>query len=625
MKTLLVTTPIRPTPTDFPPIGSLSIISYLRRNGFEIDFYNIDSLRPSDEEAVQYIADLSPQILAISAVVSTAYEYTKNLIRSVKEKLPNTLVIVGGSLAASSEILLRCAGADLCATGEGEKVMLNVIKRAQKTLLPSDFQDIPGLILLNNEGKLINTGYEVQLDKTQIYNFSWGDLEKSSNIENYIFKAFNNGEPMDAFAQDRRTFEPHRREKYYASLPGAKGCVARCTFCHRWDKGIRYIPPNLLNERISELVERFNVGFLNIIDENFGTDKKWLHEFCEMMSGFDILFRVAGMRVNCIDPDRIKMLKNAGCVSIVYGMETGSEKMLEVMEKKTKLKDNFDAIKWTVDEDLWTVVQLVIGMPGESPSTILDTAKFSIYANTLKKTQKPWNVSVNYAQALPGTPLYEYALRKGLISSSLEGEEAYLLKISDSNAADEEGTLNLTSYPYFLHRSFREFLMISTLNAHIKKFGKENYTQMLLADTRYFTRKESEETGYFNTPKKDVQKVVSSDTSDTIHDVRHAEKIVSNKLPTIWSLLKNRKRTLLFVCYPEICHKFLVLLPLFWIIRSFQRNGLISTFIDIFFGLYQMILSKDEGPSASLRKIVFKEMPKLPNSDEAMEPLRRGR
>jgi hypothetical protein len=321
----------------------------------------------------------------------------------------------------------------------------------------------------------------------------------------------------------------------------------------------------------------------------------------------------------------MQMLKNAGCVSILFGMETGSEKMLKVMEKKVKLQDNYDAMRLTIENGIYTVVQLVIGMPGESPSTIRETCDFAIYANTLEEWQKPWNVSVNYAQALPGTPLYEYALRIGLIDPTLEGEEAYLLKISDKNAADGDMTLNLTSYPYFIHRSYRELIMLKVLNAYIVKFGKEKYTKMLLSDTRYFKRNVSEETGYFNSPKKDIQKAVASDISDSINDVREIENINNSLLPSMFFLLKERKRTLLFLCYPEICVKFVKLLPFFWLLKSIRSNGLKETLVSVFSFIRKKVTKGDEGPDHSLRKVVFDEMPPLPNNVAAMEPLRRGR
>ena len=77
---VIITTPIRPVPTEYPPIGSLSVISSLREAGYlSTKFYDIDGLRPSYEEALNHLIDLKPDVIGISAVVSTAYEYTKRI------------------------------------------------------------------------------------------------------------------------------------------------------------------------------------------------------------------------------------------------------------------------------------------------------------------------------------------------------------------------------------------------------------------------------------------------------------------------------------------------------------------------------------------------------------------
>ena len=105
-------------------------------------------------------------------------------------------------------------------------------------------------------------------------------------------------------------------------------------FCHRWDKGIRYIPIPILKERIEELVEKFNVGFISFGDENFGSSHEWLKEFCEMIKPFDLLWRVGGMRVNRVNLDILKMMKDAGCTTVFFGMETVAIRCFKLWRKK---------------------------------------------------------------------------------------------------------------------------------------------------------------------------------------------------------------------------------------------------------------------------------------------------
>ena len=86
MRIMLATTPIRPTPTTFPPIGILSVLSHLKRNGIDgAEFYHIDANRPTYEDALTHILAYKPDVLAISSVVSTAYSYTKQLADDIAQ------------------------------------------------------------------------------------------------------------------------------------------------------------------------------------------------------------------------------------------------------------------------------------------------------------------------------------------------------------------------------------------------------------------------------------------------------------------------------------------------------------------------------------------------------------
>ena len=76
------------------------------------------------------------------------------------------------------------------------------------------------------------------------------------------------------------------------------------------------------------------------------------------------------MRVNCVSDETIKMMKDSGCVRCIFGMETGSEKMLKIMNKGVKLSDNYKALDYVHKYDMTTTPQLVLGMPGETNETV---------------------------------------------------------------------------------------------------------------------------------------------------------------------------------------------------------------------------------------------------------------
>lgn len=628
MTIMLITVPIRPVPTNFPPIGSLSIINHVRKHaGIEIDFYNIDAQRPAYEEVIQTIIKKRPTVLGISAVVSTSYAYTKRLTLDIKKFLPDTLIVVGGNMVASAEVLLRRTGTDLCVTGEGESVFLDIIRRAKATVTPEEYTDIPGLILLGTEGRLVNTGYPDPLDKKDLYDIDWSDLESSSDIDLFLIDTYADEVSTQIFSTDPRFSEQHRKGKMEFTLPAAKGCVARCTFCHRFDKGIRYIPVDTLMSRIETLIERYNVGFLRIGDENFGTDKRWLREFCDKIRKYDLLWHVGGMRVNCITPEYIDLMKDAGCVTIHYGMESGSQTMLDVMEKKTTIQQNRDAMKWTVDAKLWTSVQLVLGMPGESPETVKETINFTKYAVTLNPNQRPNDLSINYAQALPGTPLYEFARHKEMIGEGLDGEEAYLERISNKDAHDEITTLNFTEFPKLECQNWRPRITIETNFAYVQQFGIEHYLRTLLGDVRVFKRK-GKDTGYFANPKRLVDTSITTDTINKSDDITMELSEDAVTVPSLGQLLREKKFGLAIICYPVLAYRLRRLLPLFVLLKAVANGGvpyalgMAGEYIAWRLGLSRM---SNTIAGRSLRKVMREDFSALPNDDPSMQPLRDGR
>lgn len=494
IKIVVCTTPIRPVPTEYPPFGSLAIIQALRAKGHDAIFFDIDGLRPSFSDVIERLRAEEPDILGISAVVSTAYEYVKRLCLAVRKVLPDVRIVLGGNLAASAELLHRFCGIDVCVIGEGERIIVNLVDYYTRYSRRHDYSalgQIKGITYLAPGGEMNFTGYETAIPPGELLDPDFSILEKYSNIGNFIADLYPGGD----FARDPRSSEPHRMGKKLATVVSTKGCVARCTFCHRWDKGFRQVPPEKVIRRVKYLIDRYNVGFIQFGDENFGSDLNATDELIRLIKPLDILWRVGGIRAHLIDLEHLKRMHDAGCVALYYGFESGSDDILQVMEKKLDLSDNLHAARCTYEAGLYTIYQLVLGMPGETSETVSDTIKMVKSVTEFLPAPPTEHLSVNYIQALPGTPVYEYARAKGLIGSRLEDEEEYLLAISDIDAADDTKFLNFTAHPYLTVRTWRARLLYeTTVHWHLSR-RKRNPTPLnqTIADVEDYRRG-----GYFN-------------------------------------------------------------------------------------------------------------------------------
>ena len=218
------------------------------------------------------------------------------------------------------------------------------------------------------------------------------------------------------------------------------GCQNICSFCHRNVKGVRIRSIEKIFEYIDFLIEKYDVRLFYITDESFLINERWLNDFAEEVALRNILFRLGGARVDKIIEFKgiLKRLVNSGLIEINVGLESGSEKILEIMDKNISIKQNYTAIKILNELNIRHCPQIIIGMPGDGPRHIKATLKMLKTVTTSKNIY-----SINYAQVLPGTPLYWFAIYNHIITN----EESYLLKISDRNAYDLHGTVNVTEYP----------------------------------------------------------------------------------------------------------------------------------------------------------------------------------
>jgi len=401
-------------------------------------------------------------------------------------------------------------------------------------------------------------------------------------------------------------------------------------------------------ERLDYLIEKHNVGVVNFSDENFGTDRKWLAKFVTEIAKRDVLWRVGGMRVNTINPESIKKMKEAGCCSIYYGMESGSQKILDIMEKVTKVEQNYNAVKWMAENNLYTIIQLIIGMPGETQETIEETCKFTSFFVEQSPTTDPNALSINFAQALPGTPLYEIARRKGSIESSMEGEEKYLLQISDRDARDGETFLNFTEYPRILLEKWHFEIQNKTRHSYIKKWGLDNYYKVILSSHRFKDLAEEKESpttdsGYFSDPARQNEtpiaiasiprKQASSDSADSIHDIKEVIQLEKGRIPSAWSLLRQKSIGAFATFYPHFFWRFKSLTTAFILGNCIRKYGFMFSLTLLFEYLVWCLKNLFKNKSnpflleyISLRKILRnKKFPEIISDNPSMAILRKGR
>lgn len=495
MKICICTIPIRPYPTDFPPFGSMAIIQALEEIGFSSSFYNLDFHRPGFDEITEYFGKHQFDIVGISAVVSTAYGYVKKLTEIIAKVSPQTRIICGGNLAASAEILLRQTRIETCVIGDGEKIIQDLIVRTSASGWELEtLEGIRGIAFIDKEDNFRFTGFGPRIEASEI---TWPDfniLEKDGSLDHFVHDL--------SFAGKDGKFKT-------TTVITTKGCVARCTFCHRFERGYRSKPAESVLAHVAYLKKRYSINGLVVGDENFGSNRELTREIAEGFGELNLLWTVAGVRARTISEEDLLFWKQNGCVEVIFGIESGSQRILDIMQKSTRVETNTNALRSVANTGLHTTLQFVIGMPGENDETIRETINFicsNIDVIDVQNGLPSMNVSINYAQALPGTPLYEYARENGKIGRNLQQEEEYLIKISDIDAYSSDHFLNLTGLPLLKVLSWR-YRMVGEVDAYylqnvlgISLSRSELLKSFLSAALNGFNRNHIEKPRYVSSP-----------------------------------------------------------------------------------------------------------------------------
>ena len=335
-----------------------------------------------------------------------------------------------------------------------------------------------------------------------------------------------------------------------------------------------------------------------------------------------MVWSAGAVRARTVDKEMLKYWRANGCRMVIYGIESGSQIMLDVMEKNTTVQMNINALKWTHEAGLATVIQLVIGMPGETDHTIKETIDFlkkcMSYCSTTYRDRPSIVISINYAQALPGTPLYEYDREHDYIGKTIDDEEQYLIQISDVDAGETEHYINSTQFPLLKVLMWR-YKILGEVDAH--------YVQTSLGI--YISFAEVLWDLSFRTLRLFLGKVSSK--------ARNIKAPLENKLEKYWKLdIKNSTRHfninlsstgILFL--NPISRR--LLYPLLMLAVSVKKTDMLLQSFKLvadllLWSLIHRFRPDPKLPKDSLRKILVIEPPTIPSEgSKMMIPLRLGR
>lgn len=360
---------------DYPHIGLAYVGNYLERtSGITPAIFDARLARMNLEETVDQVVSLKPKVVGISAMTHMVIGAAE-LGLQVKKRLPDVALVLGGVHATflPERTLLEFPIFDFVVAGEGEKVFVSLVE----ALLSGDsVENIPGLCFKKGDRIVFDQQAPVSDDLDELGEPGW------------------------------HLFDAAVMNKYCKRLPvfSQRGCPFSCNFCSRpYGKKNRRRSPDKVVEEIRNDVNKFGITDIWIYDENFTVNKNHAAAICRGLLKEKVRIRFECMlHVSTIDDRLAKLMKDAGCWHVGFGVESGNDEILAGMNKGINKKMIFEAHSIMKKSNFVTEAYFILGHPNENKSTIWDTIKFAVQLNAAR-------TAIGIMVPYPGTEVWEMA------------------------------------------------------------------------------------------------------------------------------------------------------------------------------------------------------------------------
>lgn len=372
------------------PTGVAYIAAVLRNIGCEVEIYNQDQHHYTEEHLSKYLDEKKFDVIGLG-VIAGYYQYRKLLKISEainKSKNRPLYIIAGHGPTPEPDYFLRKSQADIAILGEGEETIVDIIDAVSNK---KSFKDIKGIAYRDGNKTIINERREL--------------IENIDSIPLPAYDLF----PIDYYKLIRL---PRTTVSDFA-LPmiSGRGCTFECNFCYRMDQGFRPRSNESIIEEIKLLKTNYGINFIVFADELLMSSKERTMSICEdfIKAKLDIHWNCNG-RLNYAKPEIIELMSKAGCVFINYGIEAFDDQVLKNMNKALTTKQITAGIETTLKYGISPGLNIIFGNIGDNKETLQKGVDFLLKYDDCSQMR-----TIRPVTPYPGSPLYYYAIEKGLL------------------------------------------------------------------------------------------------------------------------------------------------------------------------------------------------------------------
>jgi anaerobic magnesium-protoporphyrin IX monomethyl ester cyclase len=372
---------------NWPPAWAAYIAGALKQAGFT-DLHFIDAMTEdlSEEKLAETLIALKPDVVGTTSITPSIYKAERTL-QIAKQLDPNIVTVLGGVHATFmyQQVLTEAPWVDVIVRGEGEEVVVELFRAIEQGQWLAKRHDIKGLAFTDSAadgGQIFATAAASTVKDLDAIKPDWSILKWE--MYKYI--------PMNT-----RVAIPNM----------ARGCPFTCSFCSQWKfwRDYRVRDPKKVVDEIEELVEKYQVGFFILADEEPTINRKKFIQFCEELIARGLNKKVQwgiNTRVTDIlrDEQLLKFYNEAGLMHVSLGTEAAAQLKLDLFNKETKISDNKKAIRLLREAGIVVEAQFIVGLDSETPETLEETYRMAM---DWKPDLANWSMYTPW----PFTPLFK--------------------------------------------------------------------------------------------------------------------------------------------------------------------------------------------------------------------------
>lgn len=372
------------------PYSLLFLQNYLLTENIESQI--IDLYRQESDKLFDIIKEAARPVIGVTAQPHSALK-ALDLISKIKAINNDSLIVVGGNFFTNTrrDVLTRFKEVDVVVRGEGEITFCEFVKAIRENKSPDTIDGITyrknGIIIENR-----NRSPERDLEKVSL---KYERLPLTDRFREGILI---------------HNFEKENYRSYPVFL--GRGCPGKCVFCeyNQFSYRVRRIP--FILQELDFLINNYGAKFFTFADPSFCIRDNFVRELCGAL-----IEKYPRIRWSCearIDtpPETLELMAKAGCISIDFGLESGSEKVLKAINKNISLARTAEFVKTCYSLGIRTHMFLMVSLPDETEEDAMHTLRVS---GEISKYVTSMSLAVT--QILPGTELERLALDKGLLPS----------------------------------------------------------------------------------------------------------------------------------------------------------------------------------------------------------------